>query len=270
MYYSYIGFAEHPADVTVELGTATPPIRCRHTSSNAIITWRVNGSPSGQFPDIRTGSVNEDGNRVATLTIPAELQYNGTVVDCIAFFLDGSPTEVSPAATIFFTLAVSPPETTHFGITQISTPPGIAHCIILLIIIDCVVTFGITPSPLTVAVEQGTATFQCQHPLADVIGWRVNGIPLNVATLRNISIASVGTPNGVASTLSIGTLLVYNGITIECVATFIDGSLPQFTPPVTLLIQGIHTSYHCYACSIISSFHLILDSRQTPPNRLKM
>ena len=91
------------------------------------------------------------------------------------------------------------------------------------------------------AVEQGTATFQCQHPLADVIGWRVNGIPLNAAILQNVSATSVVTSNGVASTLSIGTLLVYNGITVECIATFIDGSSPQFTPPVTLLVQGIHT-----------------------------
>jgi hypothetical protein len=88
-------------------------------------------------------------------------------------------------------------------------------------------------------VEQGTATFHCQHPLADGIGWRVNGIPLNVATLQNVSAASVGTPNGATPTLSIGTLLVYNGITIECIATFFDGSLPQFTVPVALLIQGI-------------------------------
>ena len=31
--------------------------------------------------------------------------------------------------------------------------------------------FEMTPSPLTVAVEQGTATFQCQHSLADDINW---------------------------------------------------------------------------------------------------
>jgi hypothetical protein len=90
-----------------------------------------------------------------------------------------------------------------------------------------------------VAVEQGTAVFQCQYPLADVIGWRVNGISLNVATLQNVSVVNVGTPNGVTTTLSIGTLLVYNGITIECVATFFDASSPRFTVPVALLIQGI-------------------------------
>ena len=38
--------------------------------------------------------------------------------------------------------------------------------------------------------------------------------------------------------LSIVTLLEYNETTVQCVATFLDGSPPLFTPPVTLLIQG--------------------------------
>ena len=99
------------------------------------------------------------------------------------------------------------------------------------------------------AVEQRTATFQCQHPLADVIGWRVNGILLNVAILPNVSSA---TPNDV-TLLSIATLLSYNGMIIECIAAFIDGSPPQFTTPVALLIQGIHTVIvmHAVIASII-------------------
>ena len=190
------------------MGTATPPFRCRHISSDADIIWLVNGLPVGRLPDIRSGSINEDGNRVYTLTIPAELQYNGTVVECVAFFLDGSPTEVSPAATILFFIPRD----------SLSAP------------------FEITPSPLTVAVEQGTATFQCQHPLAVSIGWRVNGTLQNVANLPNISTA---TPNNV-TILSIASLLVYNGMIIECVASFIDGSSPQFTSPVALHIQGTY------------------------------
>ena len=116
----------------IELGTETPPFRCRHMTSDAHISWRVNNSPSGRFSDIRPGSINEDGTIVDTLTIPAEPQYNGTVVECVAVFFDGSPTEVSPAATIFFTPTVSPPETTHFEITPTTIPPaaGITHCIL--------------------------------------------------------------------------------------------------------------------------------------------
>ena len=121
------GFAEVPANVMVELGTAIPPCRCQHTSSDADIIWRVNGSSVGRFPDIRSGSVNEDGNRVDTLTIPAEPQYNGTVVVCVAILFNGSR-ETTPAATILlFTPTVSIPETTHFEMTPTNTPPGITE-----------------------------------------------------------------------------------------------------------------------------------------------
>ena len=94
------------------------------------------------------------------------------------------------------------------------------------------------PSALTVAVEQGTATFQCQHSLADNINWLLNGITINRVGLGLVS--SIVQFNGsfATYTLSIGTLIEYNQTKIECVATFMDGSLSQFTEHVTLLIQG--------------------------------
>ena len=108
--------------------------------------------------------------------------------------------------------------------------------------------FDLVPSPLTVAVEQGVATFQCQHSLASAIGWRLNGILLNTENFQNISTASTLGPNGVSThILLIGTLLEYNGTTIECVATYFDGSLPMFTPPALLLIQGMIIMY-MYVC----------------------
>ena len=94
------------------------------------------------------------------------------------------------------------------------------------------------PSPLIVAVEQGTATFQCQHPLADGISWHLNGTSLNRASLANVSTDSQSQGSAVTYTLSIGTLIEYSQTTVECVAAFIDGSPSQFTEPVTLLIQG--------------------------------
>ena len=114
--------------MTVELGKATPPTRCRHMTSDAhIISWRVNGLTVRQFSDIRTDFVNENGSIVYTLTIPAQPQYNGTVVECVAIFFDGSPTEVSPPATIFFTPTISLPEATYFEMTPTNTPPGITE-----------------------------------------------------------------------------------------------------------------------------------------------
>ena len=99
-----IDFAEIPSNVSIELGTAPPPLRCRHMSLEAQIFWRVNDSPSGDFPDIRSGSINESGNIVYTLTVPGNPQYNGTMVECVAVFLNGlTQAEVTPAATILFT-----------------------------------------------------------------------------------------------------------------------------------------------------------------------
>ena len=109
-------------------------------------------------------------------------------------------------------------------------------------ILIIIVNFEITPSPLTVAVEQRIATFYCQHLRCDSISWRVNGIAENKINLPNISIQSdeiqqIG--GGKIYSLSIGTLLEFNQTTVECVAVFFDGTPSQVTPHVTLLIQGL-------------------------------
>ena len=61
--------AEVPSNVTVELGTPPLSLRCHHTSSDALITWIVNGSPLGQFPDIRPGSLKLEGVDVVSLIV---------------------------------------------------------------------------------------------------------------------------------------------------------------------------------------------------------
>ena len=93
------------------------------------------------------------------------------------------------------------------------------------------------PSPLTVAVEQETATFKCQHSFAHDINWFLNGTSVKRAGLTNVS-SSVQFKGSVRTyTLSIGTLLEYNETKVECEVTLIDGS-SHFTEAVTLLIQG--------------------------------
>ena len=89
------------------------------------------------------------------------------------------------------------------------------------------------------AVEQGTANFQCQHSFANDINWLLNGISLNRAGLTNVSFGVQFKGNVRTYTLSIGTRLEYNHTTVECVATFTNGSPPQFTEAVALLIQGL-------------------------------
>jgi hypothetical protein len=90
-----------------------------------------------------------------------------------------------------------------------------------------------------VAVEQGTATFWCQHPQTNNIEWLVNGIPLHEASLSNISVNIQFKGSGVTThTLLIGTLLEYSKTTVKCVGIFSDGSPSQYTERVRLLIQG--------------------------------
>ena len=88
------------------------------------------------------------------------------------------------------------------------------------------------------AVEQGTATFQCQHSLADDINWLLNGTSINRAGLGLVSSIVQFNDSVRTYTLSIGTLIEYNQTTVECVATFINGSPPQLSQAVMLLIQG--------------------------------
>ena len=89
------------------------------------------------------------------------------------------------------------------------------------------------------AVEQGRATFRCQNSLCDAVNWQVNGTSVNRANLPNISINELQSSTVITYTLSIETLLKYNQMTVVCVASFFDGTPPQFTVPVTLLIQGL-------------------------------
>ena len=176
------------------------------------------------------------------LIIPAELQYNGTVVECLAVFLDGTPTERTPIATILFTTTNLPTVTTTSSPTTSPTiESGITPSILFGKEVDnnnlIIGGFDLVPSPLTVAVEQETATFQCQHSLADDITWLLNGTSLNRTGLPNVFF-SVRFKGSVRTyTLSIGTLVEYNQTKVECVALFIESPL-QKSEAVVLLIQG--------------------------------
>ena len=98
------------------------------------------------------------------------------------------------------------------------------------------VTFEITPSPLTVAVEQEVAIFYCQCLSCDYVNWRVNGTPPNKINSPNIYTRI----SGANSTLSIRTLPEYNGTRVQCTAS-LDGARKTTKPPVILLIQGMCT-----------------------------
>ena len=98
----YVEFAEYPVNVSMLIGSETKAVfRCRHQSAaDTFIGWRVNDSSLEQFPNITTNSVSEKGAIVSMLIIPARSEYNGMEVVCVATFLDGSPPEITPPATL--------------------------------------------------------------------------------------------------------------------------------------------------------------------------
>ena len=103
-YYSFsnLEFAEIPLAVTVS-ENQDAVFRCRHERAD-FINWLINGIPSIQYSDVVAGSIRDsNGIFVDTLTIPAIPVYNGTVVVCIAIFIDGSPAERTPPVTLTIT-----------------------------------------------------------------------------------------------------------------------------------------------------------------------
>ena len=83
--------------MTLPIGSQTQAVfRCHHSSLEAIIAWRVNGSSVREFSDITTSSVVVNNSRVGMLAIPTRSEYNGTVIECVAFFAGSS----APPATL--------------------------------------------------------------------------------------------------------------------------------------------------------------------------
>ena len=97
------GFVEYPTNITLLLleFEIRATFRCSHRSS-VVLSWLVNGSPSGYFPGAEEILTNENGTslRGSTLTIPAIVENNGTVVMCLAIFIDGPANEETPSVTL--------------------------------------------------------------------------------------------------------------------------------------------------------------------------
>ena len=75
---------------------------CNHSQTDRIL-WRVNGSALDFeiFPEnITTGIIcHPDGGQVHTLTIRGHPEHNGTTIQCLAVFFDGSHPDESPTVT---------------------------------------------------------------------------------------------------------------------------------------------------------------------------
>lgn len=96
-----------------------------------------------------------------------------------------------------------------------------------------VLEFTVSPESDTVAVGEN-ATFSCQYPSADNIRWKKDNQYVTNNPSQDISPGYLHSPNGIIYTLKIVARPEYNGSTIECVATFDDGTPQEQAPPVTL------------------------------------
>ena len=96
-YCSALAFTEVPSSQVVHIGEEAV-FRCHH-STTRLIDWIVNGTLLDHPPPPDIIPSTEDGTQVATLTIIARPEYNGTVVKCEAVFRNASP-EISPAAIL--------------------------------------------------------------------------------------------------------------------------------------------------------------------------
>ena len=98
-----IELLDYPSNITLLIGSEREAVfRCQHQSADTI-GWRVNGSPTRLFPDIRASAIAENGAIVYTLSIPARSEYDGTEVECVALFTDGSLTEIPPPVILTIT-----------------------------------------------------------------------------------------------------------------------------------------------------------------------
>ena len=93
---------------------------------------------------------------------------------------------------------------------------------------------------------RGTAEFVCKHTNADFVGWRINGTSVgNTVTFpNNIHTTVMTDTDGIAvHTLTIEAQSEYNETIVDCVALSLNPSGSEFSPNVTLRIQGGHAHY---------------------------
>ena len=94
-------FIEVPFPLNVTIGKDAE-FRCKHANAD-FISWRVNGTSLDRVPlpdVIIATNLTTDGIPIHTLTVTANPQYNGTVVECVALFISVQPFELTPPVTL--------------------------------------------------------------------------------------------------------------------------------------------------------------------------
>ena len=101
------------------------------------------------------------------------------------------------------------------------------------------IEFAEFPLAATVS-ENQYALFRCRHERQDaIINWLLDGVRVPSPQYSDVVVGAITDSNGTSiDTLTIPAIPVYNRSEIVCVATFIDESPAERTPPVTLTITG--------------------------------
>ena len=93
------GFVEEPLSLNVTIGEEAV-FHCEHRSADATF-WRINGTSLIDFPGLHDDFIDENIGRFNTLTVAALLEYNTTIVQCVAILLsDSSQQELTPTAIL--------------------------------------------------------------------------------------------------------------------------------------------------------------------------
>lgn len=77
----------------------TALFHCRHPTAD-IIGWRINGTSPSSFNFPVSDVVSSIEGEKHTLSINARSIYNGSIVECVAIFLDGQQQQISTAAVL--------------------------------------------------------------------------------------------------------------------------------------------------------------------------
>ena len=83
--------------------------------------------------------------------------------------------------------------------------------------------------------------YRCNHSQKSrIIYWRINGNDVDIRNIsQNLDATVILFPNGnKVYTLTIGGLVEHNETTVQCIASFDDGSNPVMTKTALFLIQG--------------------------------
>ena len=131
-------------------------------------------------------------------------------------------------------------KTALYGACQLHLSRGSSwfQCTVLGVLHFSHAEFAEVPESMMVEIGGEPAVFRCRHVSVEaIIGWRVNGS--SPAHFPDIELSTIRENGVIVYTLSIPASSEYNETEVIGEAFFRNGSLPESTPPATLILTGI-------------------------------